>query len=92
MRGPQDTHMKNFVQLNGNGAISPSAQPVGMAGKSQVADGKVDVANVVGTSPEAGVGSNGLRTIGCWLCFAFALAIAGWDRARRTREKELNDN
>jgi hypothetical protein len=65
MRGPQDTQRKNFVQLNGNGAISPRAQPVGMGGKSQVADGKVDVANVVGTSPETGVGLNGFKTIGC---------------------------
>jgi hypothetical protein len=65
MRGPQDTHIKNFVQLKGNGAISPSAQPIGMGGKSHVAVGEADVANVVGTSPWTLVGSKGLRMIGC---------------------------
>jgi hypothetical protein len=95
IRGPQETHMKNLVQLNGNGAMSPSAQPVGIGGKSQVAVDEADVANVVAAfagPPWTPVGSKGFRMIGCWLYFAFALAVAGRDAVRRKRQTELNEN
>jgi hypothetical protein len=46
--GPNVVHRKNIVQLNGNGAISPSSQPVGLGAKSHVADDDVDVDAVRG--------------------------------------------